>query len=38
MHFRNEKGSSDRELPLPKSNITKCKSNIRFNHLTVVNK
>ena len=36
MHFINEKGSSDRELPLPKSNITKCKSNIRFNHLTEV--
>ena len=38
LHFINEKGSSDRELPLPKSNITRCKSNIRFNHLTVVNK
>ncbi len=33
-----EKGSSDRELPLSKSNITRCKCNIRFTYLTVVNK
>ena len=37
-HNENEKGSSDRELPLSKSNITRCISNIRFNYFTTINK